>query len=189
MCSACGSDVESYSDSESRSSDKVAHASDDSSLESESVPATNNQVSESSKKDDSKEMQIVEVEDISEIIKNPVSAKPKPKEQTKVPKMSFQQESFDFGWVMEGDTVHHDFIFTNTGKSVLIISEARSTCGCTIPEWPKYPIEPGQTDTIKARFETKGKIGRQTKPITVIANTIPKNNVVKLVGVVDTPRN
>jgi len=135
-----------------------------------------------------REITPVKVEDISEIIKNPQTAQEKPKTPKKSAKMSFDESVYDFGFVMEGDTVYHEFSFTNTGKAPLLITDARSTCGCTVPEWPKEPIAPGETSMISARFDTKNKIGRQTKEVTIYANTLPTANKVKLIGIVDTPR-
>ncbi len=135
-----------------------------------------------------RELTPVKVEDISEIIKNPQTAQPNPTVKKKSAVMKFDESVYDFGFVMEGDTVYHEFSFTNTGKAPLLITDARSTCGCTVPEWPKEPIAPGESGMISARFDTKNKIGRQTKEITVYANTLPTANKVKLIGIVDTPR-
>ena len=55
----------------------------------------------------------------------------------------FAEEEFNFGTIMQGDQVKHDFEFTNTGKEPLIIANAAGSCGCTVPEWPKEPIAPG----------------------------------------------
>src|SRR5690349_3473710 len=57
-----------------------------------------------------------------------------------LPIITFKDTLFDFGTVSEGDTVIKDFIFTNTGTAPLLITQATSTCGCTIPKWPTQPI-------------------------------------------------
>jgi hypothetical protein len=59
------------------------------------------------------------------------------------PIMKFEKESHDFGKIKQGDKVTYDFKFTNNGKSPLIIKDAVATCGCTKPEWPKTPLQPG----------------------------------------------
>jgi hypothetical protein len=92
----------------------------------------------------------------SDIIRNPVSAK-EPIDTVNVAKIEFEETEHDFGVVGEGVIIEHVFKFTNTGKMPLIINSARSTCGCTVPEWPKDPIPPGEGGEISVRFNTKGK--------------------------------
>jgi hypothetical protein len=99
--------------------------------------------------------------------------------------LSFEKPGYDFGKIKEGEKVHYDFKFTNTGKSPLIISNATATCGCTIPEWPKEPIKPGATGVIKVVFDSTGKSGMQDKVVTVTSNGNPVVNDVHLVGVVN----
>ncbi|WP_184546234.1 DUF1573 domain-containing protein [Mucilaginibacter sp. FT3.2] len=98
------------------------------------------------------------------------------------PVMKFEKESHDFGKIKQGDKINYDFKFTNTGKSPLIISEAHATCGCTIPEWPKAPVKPGESGVIKVTFNSAGKTGLQDKQITVSANTVPAQTMVHLIG-------
>lgn len=98
------------------------------------------------------------------------------------PVMKFEFESHDFGKVKSGDKVTYEFNFTNTGQSPLIISNATASCGCTVPEWPKTPVQPGQDGKIKVTFDSANKEGLQDKQITVTANTSPAQNVVHLVG-------
>jgi len=125
-------------------------------------------------------------DNIRDIIRNPVNADD-PIDTTNIPKMVFEETRYTFGTVDEGDIVRHDFDFTNEGAVPLIITRAKSTCGCTIPEWPEEPIPPGGTGTISVRFDTKNKTGRQGKPITIIANTYPKDTYLQLAGFV-TPK-
>ena len=91
----------------------------------------------------------------------------------KVTQMAFQETSFDFGAVQEGEKVNHTFKFKNTGDKPLIISDARGSSGCTVPQWPKEPIPPGEEGKIKVEFNSKGKSGKQTKFVTLTANTDP----------------
>ena len=119
----------------------------------------------------------------SDMIHNPATAD-LPTDTNQLARITFEQAEFDFGTVKEGDVVNHDFKFTNTGKVPLTILKARSTCGCTIPEWSEEPIAPGASGVISAKFNTEGKSNNQTKRITVTANTYPNDNVVKLIGVV-----
>ena len=64
------------------------------------------------------------------------------------PVMKFEFETHDFGKIKTGDKVSYEFKFTNTGKSPLIITSATATCGCTTPEWPKTPVQPGESGKI-----------------------------------------
>ncbi len=98
------------------------------------------------------------------------------------PAMKFDKETHDFGKIKSGDKVTYDFKFTNTGKSPLIITDAIATCGCTKPEWPHTPVQPGQDGNIHVTFNSAGKMGLQDKMITVTANTNPAQNRVHLIG-------
>jgi Protein of unknown function (DUF1573) len=119
----------------------------------------------------------------SDMINNPATAG-EPVDTNLLARISFEIPEFDFGTVNEGDIVTHAFKFTNTGKVPLTILKARSSCGCTIPEWPEDPIPPGGTGEINAKFNTDGKMNNQTKIITVTANTYPNETRVKLKGIV-----
>lgn len=87
--------------------------------------------------------------------------------------MAFNEEAFDFGTIKEGEKVTHVFKFKNTGNKPLTISNARGSCGCTVPDYPKTPIAPGDQGEIKVEFNSQGKKGNQTKYVTLNANTIP----------------
>ena len=119
----------------------------------------------------------------ADIIRNPVSADT-PIDTVNVAKIAFEEESYDFGEVDEGAVVVHTFSFTNTGKAPLLISSARSTCGCTVPDWPKEPVPPGEKGKIEVKFNTQGKKNRQTKPITIVANTYPATSKIFVQGFV-----
>ena len=120
----------------------------------------------------------------STLINNPVTANEaiSPDEAAQI---TFEEEVFDFGDIVEGDIVEHVFKFTNTGKNPLIISNARGSCGCTVPEWPRDPIAPGQDGEIKVKFNSKGKHGEQNKSVTISANTLPNQTVIRVVGGVE----
>lgn len=100
------------------------------------------------------------------------------------PVLTFEQSEFNFGQANEGDLVKHVFTFTNTGKSPLIIANATASCGCTVPDWPKEPIAPGQKSQINVEFNTKGKPGIQNKTVTITANTVPAITTLKISGTV-----
>ena len=85
--------------------------------------------------------------------------------------IEFDKTELDFGKVTEGEIVKGTFIVSNKGETDLLILDAKASCGCTVPEWPKNPIKPGESAEIKFEFNTKGKIGNQTKTITLQTNT------------------
>ena len=87
------------------------------------------------------------------------------------PKITFDKTEHDFGIINEGDIVETIFAFTNTGKSELIILSAKGSCGCTVPEWPKEPILPGEKGEIKVKFNSDRKPNKQQKQVTLATNT------------------
>jgi hypothetical protein len=99
--------------------------------------------------------------------------------------MTFEQTDYDFGSVKEGEKVQHTYKFKNTGSEPLIISSAKGSCGCTVPKWPSEPIPPGGTGVIDVQFDSKGKPGKQTKRVTVNANTVPAQTFLNISGNVE----
>lgn len=98
--------------------------------------------------------------------------------------MEFKEIDFDFGTVQDGEKVSHTYKFTNTGKEPLIISDAKGSCGCTVPSWPKEPIAPGKSGDITVEFNTQGKSGNRNQKVTLTANTNPPQTFLSLKGVV-----
>lgn len=97
-----------------------------------------------------------------------------------LPEIKFAEEVFDFGKITEGEKVSHSFSFKNTGKKNLIISGASGSCGCTVPEWPKQPIKPGEEGHINVVFSSEGKSGMQEKTVTVVTNCEPATRVIRI---------
>ncbi len=120
----------------------------------------------------------------SDMVRNPATAN-MPTDTNQLARIQYEEPNFDFGTVNEGQIVEHVFKFTNVGKVPLTILKARSSCGCTVPEWPEEPIPPGGTGEIKAKFNTEGKPKEQKKTITVTANTYPNDTKVVLKGMVN----
>ncbi|MBK8832678.1 MAG: DUF1573 domain-containing protein [Saprospiraceae bacterium] len=102
-----------------------------------------------------------------------------------LPILTWESEVYDFGTIFEGDVVTKDYSFTNTGTAPLLILSASSTCGCTIPEWPKTPIAPDSTSSIKVKFNSLHKAGDQSKEVTIFANTFPNSSKITIKGKVD----
>jgi len=101
--------------------------------------------------------------------------------------MSFTETEFDFGTVDQGEKVNHTYKFTNTGNEPLIISNAKGSCGCTVPSWPKEPIPVGGTGEIQVQFDSKGKKNKQSKKVTITANTDPAQTFLTIKGEVNAP--
>jgi hypothetical protein len=104
------------------------------------------------------------------------------------PKIKFEKESHDFGDITQGDVVEYSFKFTNTGNAPLILSDVRTTCGCTAPEWPRQkPIGPGESENIKVVFNSRGKVGVQNKVITIYSNSVDKIDRIKITTNINLP--
>jgi len=99
--------------------------------------------------------------------------------------LKFTDTEFDFGTITSGEKVEHVYKFTNTGSEPLIISDAKGSCGCTVPEWPKEPIAPGATNEILVRFDSSNKSGAQSKRVTLTTNTDPAQNFLTIKGQVN----
>ena len=92
--------------------------------------------------------------------------------------------TFPFDTIMQEDKVHHTFHLVNTGTKNLIIARAFGSCGCTVPEYPKDPVKPGDTAAIAVTFNSAGKQGEQHKNVTIVCNTVTRNEMVYLTGFV-----
>jgi len=93
------------------------------------------------------------------------------------PDFEWENKEHDFGTIPKGNPVTAEFKFTNTGNKPMILTNVKSTCGCTVPVWPKQPILPGEEATIKATYNAKNP-GAFTKKITVVSNA--KDNYIYL---------
>lgn len=108
-------------------------------------------------------------------------------DESELPHFEFVEKVKDFGQITQGEIVSTSFRFKNVGQSDLIISSAQGSCGCTVPEWPKEPIKPGEEGVIDVTFDSNGKKGMQNKTITLVANTVPNTMVLALKGEVLAP--
>jgi hypothetical protein len=89
-------------------------------------------------------------------------------------RISYESTHYDFGTVTEGKKVKKTFTFRNTGTVPLKIFSAYGSCGCTIPTYPKELIAPGESGEILVEFNSKGRVGPNTKSVIVSANTLPQ---------------
>lgn len=123
----------------------------------------------------------------TDLINNPSTASGEAEGEAALPVFEFEENVLDFGTISQGEKVKQRFKFKNVGKSNLIISDAKGSCGCTVPLWPKQPIKPGQEGIIEVVFDSNGKQGRQSKTITLVANTVPNTKVLAIKGDVLVP--
>ena len=99
--------------------------------------------------------------------------------------MTFDETSHDFGTITEGDVVSTTFTFTNTGKVDLLIVDARGSCGCTVPKFPKnVPIVPGEKGEIFVSFDSNNKPNLQQKTVTISANTASGRETLRIKAMV-----
>ncbi len=97
-----------------------------------------------------------------------------------LPAISFEKDFHDFGKLISGEQVTYAFKFKNTGKSLLLISNVSTSCGCTVSSFPKQPIKPGEGATIDVSFDSEGRHGLQAKSITVFSNTQPPTTTLRI---------
>ena len=102
------------------------------------------------------------------------------------PKMKFDKIRHDFGIIQESSgTVSYEFRFVNMGTVPVILTDVRSSCDCTVPEWPQEPILPQKQGVIKVVFETTGNPGIFDKSVTVYANTRESTVTLRITGTVE----
>jgi hypothetical protein len=103
------------------------------------------------------------------------------------PTMTFESEVVDYGTIEQGADGIREFKFVNNGKEPLIISNARGSCGCTVPTWPKEPIKPGESSVIKVKYDTK-RLGAINKSVTITSNAVSPTKVVRIKGKIIAPQ-
>lgn len=94
--------------------------------------------------------------------------------------MAFAETSHDFGAINQDSKHTKVFEFKNTGDKPLLIETARGSCGCTVPNYPKQPIPPGETGEIEVVYSPGKQKGKQNKSVTIIANTEPRTTVLQI---------
>ena len=123
----------------------------------------------------------------TDLVNSPLTAN-RNAEKALSPNIEMFETSYDFGEMQQGESVTHDFILKNTGDADLIITAAKGSCGCTVPEWPKNPIAKGEEAAIKVTFNSAGKSGKQNKTVTLVSNAIPNTKVITINGNVIVPQ-
>ena len=121
-----------------------------------------------------------------DVVSNPNTATGK-SDLSSLPVISFDTKEHDFGKIVEGESVSYEFAFTNTGKTDLVIADVSTSCGCTVPSYPKTAIRPGQGGTVRIAFNSRGRRGMQTKNVVVVSNTQPNITQLKIKAQVVSP--
>jgi len=93
----------------------------------------------------------------------------------------FEKLVHDYGTIKQGGDGNTEFVFTNKGESPLVLKNVRSSCGCTVPSWPREPIAPGETGSIKVKYNT-ARVGSFSKSITVSSNAVNSRVVLRIKG-------
>lgn len=119
---------------------------------------------------------------LEELGEQPVGRTVIPQPDSAVAILELVSDSYDFGEIKEGEKIEHEFRFTNTGSSPLIITNVQASCGCTTPEYSKNPIAPGEKGMVKVVFNSAGQPGKQHKIVTVSSNALSTNTLLHLRG-------
>lgn len=99
--------------------------------------------------------------------------------------MTFTAPSHDFGNIKQDSENRHIFTFTNTGSEPLVIENAKGSCGCTVPQYPKEPIAPGETGEIEVVYKPGKQLNKQSKTVTITANTEPRTTTLSISATVE----
>jgi hypothetical protein len=114
----------------------------------------------------------------TDVINNPNSASGK--SDGSLPIIEFEKDIYDFGKVIQGEIVTYGFKFKNTGNADLVISQVKTSCGCTVPKFPKEAIKPGEEKVLSVTFNSEGRNGVQNKTVTVVSNCQPNTNIIRI---------
>jgi len=113
----------------------------------------------------------------ADLIENPLSASEQAKD-VQLPAFTFERQVHDFGRIILGEKVSFSFRFTNTGNAPLLITRVNSSCGCTVPQYPREPLRPGEDGVTSVAFDSRGRRGAQVQTVKIMANTQP--NIIPL---------
>jgi len=100
--------------------------------------------------------------------------------------IDFESKVYDYGVLEHNGNGDGEFIFTNNGTEALLIKNAKGSCGCTVPTWPREPIMPGETSKIGVKYATN-RVGKFTKTITLTTNASKKPAILTIKGEVTPP--
>lgn len=103
----------------------------------------------------------------------------------KMPVIKFENIEHDFGTIKAGDKVEYTYKFTNDGTADLLITDAKASCGCTVPDYTKTPVAPGKSGEVHVVFDSAGKSGDVSKTVTLTLNTEKGNETVSFKANID----
>lgn len=133
------------------------------------------------KKSDFQKVDVKKVENKKEDKKNlsteKQSATQKTADNQNGPEMTFKETNHDFGNIEYKGNGSYEFVFVNTGNEPLILTQPKSSCGCTVPEWPRQPILPGESNVIKVTYKNTDRPGSFNKYVTVFSNALINKEV------------
>lgn len=109
------------------------------------------------------------------------NATPQPADNPNAPVITFEKTTHDYGTVTKGGDGTCEFKFKNNGIEPLILSNVSSSCGCTVPEWPREPILKGKSASVKVKYDTN-RVGPINKTITVMSNAKVPSIQLKIIG-------
>ncbi|MEX0966655.1 MAG: DUF1573 domain-containing protein [Bacteroidia bacterium] len=118
----------------------------------------------------------------SSVVENNATANEDGESSNQAAQINFSETEHNFGTIQEGTQATYTFKFTNTGTSDLVISDAKPSCGCTVPTWTKEPLKPGDEGSIDVVYDSKGRPGSFTKTIQVTSNSEPALTVLTIKG-------
>lgn len=130
---------------------------------------------------ESERIEPVRTSKIDEFVRNPVTYKGV-EDTVNIAKIQFEEAIFDFGTIEEGEVIEHTFHFVNVGLTPLLISNASSTCGCTVPSYPKEAIAPNENGEILVKFNSENKSGYQDKVVSLFTNGYPNKSTLRVRG-------
>ena len=104
------------------------------------------------------------------------------------PFLKIKTPKYNFGFVKQETIVKIEYEFQNSGADTLYISNIEVTCGCTVADYPHYPIKPGDTGIILITFNTKEKFDRQDRTVDVVSNAINSPTKLRFKGVILEPK-
>ena len=118
---------------------------------------------------------------------NVIEANERDNSPTKYPVMTFDKKNHDFGTIVDGTPQETIFNYTNTGDAPLVITEIKSTCGCTVPQdWSRAPLLPNESSQFTVKFNGKG-INKTSKTVTIKANTQSGTESVRISAFINKP--
>lgn len=109
----------------------------------------------------------------TDLVNNPTSSDKQTVDPSQTGLLVFADTVHDFGSLSEGEIIQHDFEYTNKGSKEVIITSAKGSCGCTVPEYETKPIKPGETGIMKVTFNSDGKPGYNEKNVQINTNGVP----------------